>query len=58
MLLGQSKCPSDAPLQLIPISKAFDEIKTAHTQLGYAGYVKTFHHITEQFSGIPNEQVQ
>jgi hypothetical protein len=58
MLHRQPKCPSDAPLRVVPISQAFDQIKKAHAQLGYAGYVKTFNNIKERFFGITKEQVQ
>jgi len=58
MLHHQPKCPSDAPLRVVPISEAFDQIKKAHAQLGHAGYVKTFNNIKEWFFGITKEQVQ
>lgn len=58
MIHLQPKCPSDAPLSVVPISKAFDQIDKVHAQLCHARYVKTFNHIKERFVGITKKQVQ
>jgi hypothetical protein len=58
MLHRKPKSESELPRRVIPMSESFDRIKEGHTQLGHAGYVKTFKAFQQRYYGITKEQVQ